>query len=40
MILNGCDEIGNRGKFRPYWEIIEGSTPSNHISHRYYYYND
>lgn len=34
--LNGCDEIGNRGKFRPYREIVEGSTPSNHIKYLQY----
>lgn len=28
---NGCDVIGSRDKFRPYWEIIEGSIPSDHI---------
>lgn len=40
----GCDEIGNRGKFRPYREIVEGSSPSDHIklcllhNNNYYYY--
>lgn len=29
--IHGCDVIGSRGKFRPYREIVEGSTPSDHI---------